>query len=916
MTRVISSVLCIIALLTTRAPAEEFVVAARNLAAQSENVVPEYPQFGNLTLCVGENGQMAWAVEATGGPYYVHFLYCSGEPRPCKLSINYKPQPGEILAEPTGGFMPKHLAWKTYGPFDLIAGRNLIRITTDGFMPHLQGVAVSTNLEPPPRSVFADTVKGVSVEHLKSRIDPLRKAVRYLQEKYGEAYPRAREYLAEIDAMERRLNGSHAEQGSRLAELADRVDSLRRQALVIDNPLLACGKLLFVKRYTYQSSHYYTEYIDGCRHFGGNLCVLSLADGTVTELAGQLAGGIFGRFDPAFDGRKAVFGHKAAPGQGFRIWEVSTDGTGLRQVTFPPPDEAARIDKYWHRDSAFLKSRQADYRHHTDDMHPCYLPDGGICFISSRCERGILCDGADVLTATTLYRMDADGRNIEVLSDSPVSEASPSVMNDGRILYTRWEYVDKADVVIKCLWAMWPDGSRSVEVFGNDITFPATLLHGRSVPGRNDLLAVIGAPHMPMGVGTVIRLDLNHPIRTRRPMTYMTPDVDVRSEYGWVHRRLGHWVSDTGGPLYTDVTPLDEKFFLVSANIDRDCHDEAAYGLYLIDEFGNRVLIHRDDGMSCWQPMPLESRQRPPVLPRAPSSAESPRGKNAESATVIMSDVYADLPEVPRGTIKYLRIMETVPRPWAARHFWDGDTRYQQHAVVSMNTHLHVKRLHGIVPVEADGSAHFRVPADKNLFFQALDEDFMEVQRMRTFVDFRPGETRTCIGCHEPRHRAPPDKSVLALRRAPHDPAPQPGETAPRPLYYPADVQPILDRHCVECHNADKPEGDLDLSGQMTELFNRSYESIVGKNLVSVVRENDPKTGDASPIAPYSLGSHASRLIQLIREGHEEARLSREEFITLATWVDANAPYYGSYYGRRNIKYKDHPDFRPLPEMQ
>jgi hypothetical protein len=187
---------------------------------------------------------------------------------------------------------------------------------------------------------------------------------------------------------------------------------------------------------------------------------------------------------------------------------------------------------------------------------------------------------------------------------------------------------------------------------------------------------------------------------------------------------------------------------------------------------------------------------------------------------------------------------------------------------------------------------------------------------MRTFVDFRPGETRTCIGCHEPRHRAPPDKSVLALRHAPHDPAPQPGETAPRPLYYPADVQPILDRHCVDCHNADKPEGNLDLSGEMTELFSRSYENIVGKDLVSVFRENDPKTGDAAPIAPFSLGSHASRLIQLIRAGHEDARLSREEFITLATWVDANAPYYGSYYGRRNIKYKDHPDFRPPPGME
>jgi hypothetical protein len=485
------------------------------------------------------------------------------------------------------------------------------------------------------------------------------------------------------------------------------------------------------------------------------------------------------------------------------------------------------------------------------------------------------------------------------------------VTNDGRILYTRWEYVDKADVVIKCLWAMRPDGTGSVEVFGNDITFPDTLIHGRAVPGSSHLFAVIGAPHMPASCGTVIRLDVDHPIRTREPMTYLTPEVDVQSEFGWVHKQGQAWTSDTAGPLYADVRPLDDTFFLVSCNPDRPWNDVSAYGLYLIDAFGNRVLIHRDQTMSCWQPIPLQPRPRPPVFP----SAKPKEAKRPQWATVVMSDVYAGLSGVPRGTIKFLRVMETVPRPWAARHFWDGDTRYQQHAVVSMNTHLHVKRLHGVVPVEPDGSAHFRVPADRNLFFQALDEDFMEVQRMRTFVDFRPGETRSCTGCHDRRASAPAPKTILALRRPPSDPAPQPGETAPRPLYYPADVQPILDRHCLRCHNAQKSDGELNLSGELTELFSRSYENLLNRDLVKVIRENQPKTGEAAPIPPYTLGSHASRLIQLIRQGHEDVTLAREEFIRLVTWVDANAPYYGSYYGRRNLKYRDHPDFRPAPQL-
>ena len=900
----------LIASLAARSSADELAILARNLSDHSDNIAAEYPQFGNLTLCVGQHGFMEWTAELQEGKYYLHFLYCSGEHRPCRLSINGPEQPGEVLGEITGGFMPADLAWRTYGPFTLSEGKNLVRIAAEGYMPHLKGVYVSPSQQPPARSVFPMSREEVADLRSKLNLEGFRKAVTCLAETYEDEYPQANAFFARIDAFEKEL-AQHGENPQAVEELAERVDRHRRQALVVEHPWLACGKLLFVKRYTYQSSHYYTDYIDGCRHFGGNLCVLSLADGKVTELVPQLEGGIFGRFDLSFDARRVVFDYKARQEAGFRIWEIGIDGKGLRQITFDPPDERERIERYRHAELKEYAGREVVYNHHTDDMHPCYLPDGRISFISTRCERGILCDGVDLYTTTTLYRMDADGKNIEVLSDSPLSEALPSVTNDGRIIYTRWEYVDKADVVIKCLWAMRPDGTGSVEIFGNDITFPDGMLQGRAVPGRSNLFTVVGAPHMPAGVGTVIRLNLDHPIRTRRPMTYITPDVDVRAEYGWVHRRGGSWVSDTRGPLFTDVWPLDEKFFLASANLDREYDDLSAYGLYLIDEFGNRVLIHRDEEMSCWQPVPLGPRKPPPVLP----SWEPSEAKEPGTATVVMSDVHVGLAGVPRGTVKYLRVMETLPRPWAARRRWDGDSRYQQHAVVSMNTHLHVKRLHGIVPVEEDGSAHFRVPADKNLFFQALDADLMEVQRMRTFVNFRPGERRSCIGCHEERKWAPALKPVLALRRAPHDPAPQPGETAPRALYYPTDVQPILDKHCLACHNAEKREGNLDLSGELTELFNRSYENILSKELVAVWRENDPKTGEAAPIPPYTLGSHASRLITLIREGHEDVKLSREEFIKLVTWVDANAPYYGSYFGRRNLKHKSHPDFRPLPTV-
>ena len=667
-----------------------------------------------------------------------------------------------------------------------------------------------------------------------------------------------------------------------------------------------------MRRHTLQSSHYYTDFIDGCKHFGSSLCTLSLADRTVAELVPSLKEGIFGRFDLSFDGKRVVFGHKPAIGKGFRIWEVGVDGKGLRQLTFDPPDEKARVAKYrlaWH----------GRYMHHTDDMHPCYLPDGGICFMSSRCEFGILCDTRDILTTTTLYRMDGDGKHITRLSNNSVSESAPSVMNDGRILYTRWEYVDKGAVSCKPLWAMRPDGSASVEIYGNDIPFPDTFNVGRAIPGHNHLFACIGGPHMPLGVGTVLRLDITTPIRTRSPMTYLTPDVDVRQEWGFNHPRGGGWARSSKGPLFMDPYPLVDrsrpdgagKFFLVSHNPDREWNDVQAWAIYLLDEFGNRVLVHREPGTSCWQPFPLLPRPRPPVLPplEPRTTAGEPRG------TLALMDVYVGLDGIERGRVKYLRVLEHVPRPWKARRFWPGDAYDQQHACITKDTHLGLKVLHGVVPVEPDGSAHFTVPADKNIFFQALDGNFMEIQRMRTFVTLRPGEKRSCIGCHELRKLAPAVQNALALRRPPVAPGPQPGDVAPRPIHYPTDVQPILDKHCVRCHSGPKAKAKLDLTGQMTTHFSRSYENILRRRQVVVIGENHPKTGNVPVKPPLCIGSHASKLIARLRKGHSKVQLTRAELIKLVTWVDSNSQYYGSYYGRRNLRYKGHPNFRPVPTL-
>jgi len=282
-----------------------------------------------------------------------------------------------------------------------------------------------------------------------------------------------------------------------------------------------------------------------------------------------------------------------------------------------------------------------------------------------------------------------------------------------------------------------------------------------------------------------------------------------------------------------------------------------------------------------------------------------------------VQDVYHGMENIERGEVKWIRILEQIPRPWACRRNWPDDARHTR--LVSLGTSLASKALYGVVPVEEDGSAHFYVPADRNIYFEALDENYMELQRERTYVNYKPGERRACIGCHETPHDTPPKqlKLATALTRPPTHPQPQPGDTGPRPLHYVTDVQPVLDKYCVKCHGEENPAADLRLTGELTHNFCTSYEAILGKKLVTTTDEFKDFHG-SEYLPTKSIGSHASKFSQQVFKGcpgmTQEVPL--EAKIKLYTWVDANAIYYGSYWGRRYINWKDHPNFRPVPTFE
>ena len=697
-------------------------------------------------------------------------------------------------------------------------------------------------------------------------------------------------------------------------------------------------KLVFVRRFTLTSNHVYTEHVNSRWTPGGGLCALDLRTGVATELLPEMSGGVFNRFDISYDAKKILFDYKKSALEGYRIYEVGVDGKNLRQLTFPVEDEAALVQRYG----------RGGYHHGTDDMHPCYLPDGDIMFTSTRCRASVLCDAGDGFTTTVLHRMAGDGRNIRRLSGNCVSEFSPAVLPDGRVLYMRWEYNRKGAGAVKCLWAMLPDGTSTSEVYGDNIVDPETMIYGRPIPGAPDKIVFLGCSHWGPNnaLGTVIVLDTKVDTQSRSAMTFVTRDVDAQTHGGFSFLVDGKWVHETTGTpgrLFKDPYPLSETLFLVSHKPKGlTWHDPKAYDLCLLDDQGRETLLYRDEEISCWHPYPLRARPLPPQ-PAAPLQQDL---ADKRLAQCMVADVYTGLRGVPRGAVKYLRIMEQTPRPWTARTSWDGDRQAMAHSSVGLGI-LGMIAQHGIVPVEDDGSANFCVPAGRNIYFQALDENFMAIQTERTYINYMPGETRSCVGCHDRSRTASGDKSIAsskAMRRAPSMPGPQPGDASGQRLFdYARQIQPIWNKNCVACHNAtEKAAAGLDLTGEMTNLYSASYENLLAKGkagralpLAGMQADENDVRGYVEYTPPYYFGSYSSLLaatfgnfaphfesfaanapklagrVEALREQHKDVKLSREEFIRIVNWLDASCQYYGSYWGRKNIAHRASPYFRP-----
>ena len=654
-------------------------------------------------------------------------------------------------------------------------------------------------------------------------------------------------------------------------DLWRRVHQLRRR-IVLGNPLARFGPLLFVKRAPASFSHQLTQYYGRYARPGGGLFVLDRPGKSMAcrRLAGQELGpGSFQHPEVSHDGRRVLIAYCALDSRRrharyYHLYEVAADGGRPRRLTDGP----------------------------YDDFSPRYLPDGRIVFVSTR-RGGFHRCGSPGCPVYTLTVANADGSGIRLLSYHETQEWDPAVLHDGRILYTRWDYVDRHAVFGEHLWTTRPDGTAPAAFYGNLTRNPVGTWEARPVPGSHRVMATAAAHHA-MTAGSIVLVDPDRGCDGLAPLTRLTPDVPFpESEFP-----VGRWFNASGvrhkpedppenrrwpGHSYRTPLPLSERYFLAAYSYaaligEPSPNPVNMFGLYLVDRFGNRELLYRDVNISSLWPVPLRPRRRPPVLP----SRCEPAGPR--EGTFVLQNVYAASPPLPAGSVRRLRITQVLPKT----------TEGRDRPAVGLAGGAPGKQVLGTVPVEPDGSAHFVAPAGVPLLFQALDDRGQAVQVMRSATYLQPGETTSCIGCHEPRTAAAlPPTSLRALRRTASRIRPAPDGA--RPFSYPLLVQPVLDRHCVRCHSAAggrKPPKGIVLTGEPQGHYTASYNALAPRVPVS------SDTNGESLSRPGRFGARGSGVMRMLlrkEKGHTALALTAGDIERLATWMDTNALFYGTF---------------------
>ena len=693
-------------------------------------------------------------------------------------------------------------------------------------------------------------------------LDAVRLAVEDLTRTFPQTYPQGKHYLAQIDAHKQQLLGlerrlAAGEQGARVE--AAKLAAVWREALLA-NPLLDFDRLLLVDHdekdiavggpgrsrglpmnYEGNSSIEPTGY-------DNQISVLSPVrpEGKLSTLFRPEGGRFVGDVDLDFDADRLLF---SMPGSEllWQVFEIRSDGSGLRQL---PLIDQPNVDNY----------------------DGCYLPDGNVLFTSSACFAGVPCV-AGFHHVANLYRLESGTGQIRQLTFDQDHNWCPTVLEDGRVLYTRWEYADIPHAFSRLLFQMNPDGTGQRAFYGSNSYWPTSIFFARPIPDQpNKVVAVVSGHHGVPRMGELVLFDVAKGRQETDGAVQRIPGFGKR-----VEPILLDNLADNSWPKFLHPFPLSDKYFIVSAKPT----PKSLWGIYLVDVFDNVVLLKEVPGRALLEPIPLRKSKRPPVV-------ASKIDLDRKDASVYLADIYTGpgLTGVPRGTVKKLRIL--------TYHYAYRGMGGQQNRV-GLDGPWDIRRVLGTVPVEADGSAAFRVPANTPIALQPLDTEGRAVQLMRSWMTAMPGEVLSCVGCHETQNTVPPTKSTIASRRPPSDIAPWYGPA--RGFSFRREVQPVLDRYCVGCHNGQPQRGiaipDLRPQPEIVQVDTKYTPSYWA--LRRFVRTPTIES-DMHLLLPYEYHADTTELVQMLRKGHHNVQLDQESWDRLITWIDINTPAHGTWH--------------------
>ena len=499
-----------------------------------------------------------------------------------------------------------------------------------------------------------------------------------------------------------------------------------------------------------------------------------------------------------------------------------------------------------------------------------YLPDGRIIANSNIGYQGVPCvNGSDPVGNMVLYT--PQSKNLRRLTFDQDANWNPVIMNNGRVMYTRWEYTDMTHYYTRIVMNMNPDGTEQKALYGSGSMFPNSTFDVQPLPGyASAFVGIISGHH---GVARSGRLILFDPAKARKGAAGMLQEIPHRNRP--IVEEVKDRLVDGVWPQFIKPSPLNDTYFLVAAKLDKN----DLWGIYLVDKFDNVTCLHKMEGEGYISPIAVRKTVTPPAIPDRVKLDD-------KQATVFIQDIYEGegLKGIPRGTVKSLRLhaYEYAYVQTQSDHNWHG-----------IQSGWDIKRMLGTVPVEEDGSVIFKIPANTPVSIQPLDKDGVAVQWMRSWLTGQPGEIVSCVGCHEDQNQIVIPKRVIASQKAPH--ALTPPEGGPRSFTFDLEVQPILDRACIACHNGEGKAFDLRGGKKDNRGYGTSY-----LNLHPYVHRQGGE-GDMVVLYPYEYHPNTSELVRLLKKGHYNVQLTDAEWRKIYNWIDYNAPDKG-YFNANVLK--------------